>query len=94
MDDDPYEIPDGMDAILVPDGIAPEDNVSTYLENAYDKYNKIKTLRYNDAPRKSYTFYVCNNDITKKSISKNIPAKQKPFTMPQRKPCRTVQISF
>ena len=81
--DDPYEIPDGMDAILVPGGIAPEltenppwillpggilapdDNISTYLENAYDKHSKIKTLLYNDAPREFYTFYVCN-DISQK----------------------------
>lgn len=32
-----------------------------YLENAYEKYSKLKTLLYNDVPREFYQFYVCNN---------------------------------
>jgi hypothetical protein len=32
-----------------------------YLENTRDKYGKMKTLLYSDAPRKFEDFYVCNN---------------------------------
>lgn len=85
-------IPDDMEALLYPDGIAPEltenppwlliskgilpsitsnDDFSEYLENAYNKYNKMKTLLYNDAPRDFYSFYVCNDVSQKIYIKKN-----------------------
>ncbi len=84
---DPYEIPDGMEPLLVPNGIAPElngdapwillpagtlpqsNNFSVYLDNTYNKYNRMKTLLYNDTPRDFYDFYVCNN-ISQKVYTK------------------------
>ena len=47
-----------------------------YLENAYDKYNTMKTLLYNDAPREFYKFYVCNN-ISQQIYIKNYTYKTK-----------------
>lgn len=36
------------------------DNFLRYMEKAYDKYSKMKTLLYRDDPRPFYDFYVCN----------------------------------
>lgn len=48
--------------LLVPaDILSPNGEFGIYLENAYAKYNKMKTLLYNDAPREFYKFYVCND---------------------------------
>lgn len=41
---------------------------SEYLNKTKNKYQEIKTLLYNDSPRKFYDFYVCN-DIARKSFS-------------------------
>ncbi|MST69749.1 NACHT domain-containing protein [Mogibacterium kristiansenii] len=38
-----------------------KEEFTEYLKNAKEKYDKIKTLLYSDAPRKFYDFYVCNN---------------------------------
>ena len=35
-------------------------DVYTYLRNAEEKYSTMKTLLYNDQPKKFYSFYVCN----------------------------------
>ena len=35
-------------------------DVYTYLRNAEEKYSTMKTLLYNDEPKKFYSFYVCN----------------------------------
>ena len=35
-------------------------DVYTYLRNAENKYSTIKTLLYNDQPKRFYDFYVCN----------------------------------
>lgn len=82
------DVPEGMDAILleeeiapeltekapcllIPKGILPDDGeFSEYLENTREKYDKMKTLLYNDAPKKFYDFYVCNN------ISQKVPVKK------------------
>lgn len=92
--DDPYEIPAGMEPLLIPDGIAPEltghapwllvptgilspnKEFDVYLENAYAKYNKMKTLLYNDTPREFYQFYVCN-DISQKVYIKKFTYQRK-----------------
>ena len=39
----------------------PEHEYSEYLENAREKYNKMKTLLYSDTPKPFYDFYVCND---------------------------------
>lgn len=83
------KIPDGMVALLDPDGIAPEltgdpsscllvskellgeeGEFGEYLDNVSDKYGQMKTLLYNDAPRKFYDFYVCNNIAQKEYIKR------------------------
>lgn len=48
--------------ILIPKGILPQNGeFAEYLDNAYSKYSKIKTLLYTDAPRDFYSFYICND---------------------------------
>ena len=57
---------------IVPKDLLPSGDVfSVYLENAYSKYNKMKTLLYNDAPRKFYDFYVCNDILQTVYIKKS-----------------------
>ena len=51
--------------------LKPTENFSIYLQNTYDKYSYIKTLLYNDQPRKFYDFYVCNNVYQKINSSQN-----------------------
>ncbi|MEG0835092.1 MAG: NACHT domain-containing protein, partial [Christensenellaceae bacterium] len=61
---------DGAPWILIPKGILPSSgDYSEYLDNAYAKYNKMKTLLYSDTPREFYKFYVCN-DISQKIFLK------------------------
>ena len=33
---------------------------TNYLERAYDKYHRIKTLIYKTEPKELYSFFVCN----------------------------------
>ena len=42
-----------------------------YLENITEKYNKIKTLLYNNEPKLFYDFYVCNKLQKKVYVSEN-----------------------
>ena len=57
--------------VLVPKGILTDNGeFEEYLENAREKYGQLKTLLYNDAPRKFYDFYVCNNISQKVYIKK------------------------
>ena len=48
---------------------SPQNEYRSYLNNTYEKYNKMKTLLYNDAPVEFYNFYICNN-ITQKIYTK------------------------
>ena len=41
--------------------------IDLHLKKSYEKYSKVKTFLYNDAPRYIYDFYVCN-DISRKSL--------------------------
>lgn len=45
--------PANVQRLIMPD-------VYTYLRNAEEKYSTMKTLLYNDQPKKFYSFYVCN----------------------------------
>ena len=47
-----------------------EGEFGEYLGNVREKYDQMKTLLYNDAPRKFYDFYVCNNIAQKVYIKK------------------------
>lgn len=46
--------------VLPPKDIISESIVNVYLNKAYEKYGKMKTLLYNDAEREFYDFYVCS----------------------------------
>ena len=61
--------------------LKPTENFSIYLQNTYDKYSYIKTLLYNDQPRKFYDFYVCNNVYQKINSSQNVVRKIKSTTI-------------
>ena len=50
---------------------SPQDEYRAYLKNTYEKYNRLKTLLYNDAPVEFYNFYICNNIEQKIYIKKN-----------------------
>ena len=50
---------------------SPQDEYRTYLKNTREKYNKLKTLLYNDAPVEFYNFYICNNIEQRIYIKKN-----------------------
>ena len=53
--------PDDILYISKKDFYGPKREFAEYLDNAEEKYNMMKTLLYNDSPRKFYDFYVCNN---------------------------------
>ena len=63
---------DPEDILLIrkTDIFEPKREFSEYLDNAEEKYNMMKTLLYNDSPRKFYDFYVCNNISQKVYIKK------------------------
>ncbi len=82
---EPVLLPDGIapeltgDApwLLVPTGVlSPAGEFGTYLHNTYAKYNKMKTLLYNDTPREFYKFYVCN-DISQRVYIKKFTYQTK-----------------
>lgn len=71
MDGIAPELTENPSFVLVPKGILTNDGeFEEYLKNAREKYGQLKTLLYNDAPRKFYDFYVCNNISQKVYIKK------------------------
>lgn len=56
-----------IDSELLPGNLETDE----YLENAYEKYSKVKTLLYSDSPLDFYDFYVCNNLSQKINIRKS-----------------------
>lgn len=66
------ELTENPPFIIVPDANeAPASKYSVYLDNAYAKYSKLKTLLYNDYPRPFYDFYVRNKLYQRISTGKN-----------------------
>jgi hypothetical protein len=89
-EDGRFDVPDDMDVLCTPGGIAPElkgeppwilvpkdvlsekqGEFTEYLSNVADKYSRMKTLLYNDAPRDFYDFFVCSNVSQKIQIRQN-----------------------